>query len=432
MTSESKKQKTVLIQIISEQTLPNLACVKAINPDKIWSLYTKSEKMEKKARIIEAFISKYALCPDCRKYSIQNPSPSIKEVSEIVETLVKEEKKEDEAVRLIVNYTGGRKPMSIGAYYAAQKLGAEAIYTEDGKTISGGENNAPLQVVPAFSIEEMLDAQGYEEHTSETITENRLNIAREIYGLRISNVNSDNEQRFVFYPAEKEKEWGLKLRKWENRQDFMNALTQVENYFQEVIKFSNLRNGLYENALRLCEQENWLVKNNGNYKISSNLIDRNENSFRIYAKLSFANNFLDGGWWEILVAKAFQEQFGEENVLWSLKPQKRPRRCTNMQNSQENHGENEDDVLAVHDNRLYVVSCKAGFYQNKFAETLGQLCSRAKSLGGHQAIPVFAYTHLNNLHPDHRAYGNLLGIRFVGTDDIFDPERFSKCLNQKN
>lgn len=407
MTSESEKRKTVLIQLIGGQALPNVICTKSISPDVVYSIYTN-----KTAETLQNIRNFFELRLQGVEHIPQRPEstfPSIAEMREIIENDIRKEREANPDARIFINYTGGTKQMSIGAFLAGKFADATLIYTDDGRKIVQGENSELTDLPHSeLSLEEILAANGHAVKDRREISPELLELAKEIRNLREREKNSWDlrQNRFSFYPAAQERAWKLK-------KNFFGALKNVENYFKEIIEFSKKNGAVYGKALRLCTSAGWTEKIPGFYKISSELTS-GENPRECYDKLSFANNFLDGGWWEALVADAFGKILGSENVAWSV--------TTSADGI-------EDDILAVDDTRLYVVSCKAGIEKKGFKKEFDKHNSRTKHLGGTMAVPVFAY--YGNLEKDFLQYGESVGIRFISPLDIISPEVLKTKLNLK-
>lgn len=356
----------ILIQLVGAQAQPNVLCLKTIKPNVVINLYTSKTKAT--CGKIRDFSKEYFPQIDCRCIQFKTPEPSVQDTQNLISECI-ESYATNPDNKIIINYTGGTKPMAIGAFLAG-KDNHTLVYFIDAKTLKEGVDFHDCQWSPqALTIEEILNIEGKKiKHESIEYDFNILkDLARECLNIhtqekKFSKQNEKTRLRFSLYPASLERVWDLK-----NKNTFPHSLKyKVIPHFEELMKTANRRGISYEKACELCCKIGWLEHaRSGSCTISPKL--------NTYEKLSNANNFLDGGWWEVIVATALEEILGEEHVRWSVKTQ-------NV----------EDDVLGVFKNRLLVVSCKAGYEQKKFLTELNNLAKRADILGGKNAIPVFA------------------------------------------
>jgi hypothetical protein len=117
----------VMICLVGEQPIPNLLPVRARRPAHVTLLYTSTT--ERHARNLETL-----LAGECSVVPCQVPPYDIQAAASAIEQLVAQQGWQ--AAGLLLNLTGGTKLMGFGAYHAAQRLGARALYLQS----EGGES----------------------------------------------------------------------------------------------------------------------------------------------------------------------------------------------------------------------------------------------------------------------------------------------------
>lgn len=108
---------TVLVNLVGEQPLPNLLPIKLEQPDTV--VLVHSTRTEKVAQRLKRLIS-----GDVSLFSID--AYNIGEGAMRLRTLITDKRWPVEDV--VINLTGGTKPMSLGAFKVALDLGTRAIY----------------------------------------------------------------------------------------------------------------------------------------------------------------------------------------------------------------------------------------------------------------------------------------------------------------
>lgn len=88
----------------------------------------------------------------------------------------------------------------------------------------------------------------------------------------------------------------------------------------------------------------------------------------VISNIHAAQNFFIGGWWEVLVAHAYQRAHPTDEVLWSVE-------TASEQNKVET------DIIATDGCSLCCISCKRGMHK-QVTQELEQHCTRTELLGG--------------------------------------------------
>lgn len=124
---------TALIQLISEQPLPNLLPLLAFHPHKAWHIVT-NERMGAVSQHIAAAAAHLKL--EAHIVSRELPHPTIEGARLLVTRLIQEAR--NAGLAPVVNFTGGLKPMSIGAYLAARDTNTGSIYCDTPRAFDDG------------------------------------------------------------------------------------------------------------------------------------------------------------------------------------------------------------------------------------------------------------------------------------------------------
>ncbi|RMH34895.1 MAG: DUF1887 family protein [Gammaproteobacteria bacterium] len=144
-----------MILLSGEQTAPNLLAARYYAPEKVYILHTDFWKSKLMAERLAMRLE--SMFPETREVAAFQPGKVTETVSELL----------DELPDLVVNITGGTKPMSIGALQAAQRAGKDVIYvrSQGGKTeidtytfSKDGHSRVLVthQVMDAISLEDYL------------------------------------------------------------------------------------------------------------------------------------------------------------------------------------------------------------------------------------------------------------------------------------
>ncbi len=156
-----------LIHLVSDQTLQNILPILALEPDRVLQVMSKdTERFRKPAlntrRAVEVAARRGfrmpAEWPD--PVAVGVDSPSIEQTRKVVAGLLQE------GPKATVNYTGGTKNMSIGAWLAARDASAPTLYCDTPREfVSGGTADLQLPVAlqavaKKLNVEVILASQG--------------------------------------------------------------------------------------------------------------------------------------------------------------------------------------------------------------------------------------------------------------------------------
>ena len=138
--------------------------------------------------------------------------------------------------------------------------------------------------------------------------------------------------------------------------------------------------------------------------------------FKAIQPLQASLAFLAGAWWEVVVADAAGRSGLFRDIRWSANV------------GQKGGADLEEDILAVDGVEIVCISCKRGGVKARLLPQLEELNARARSMGGNftrrflaVCLPLQGRTG-DNL----RQRGKELGIRIIGPGDLTHPDTFAR------
>lgn len=165
--------KTILVSLISEQTIPNILVAVHYKPKVLWFISTDRSEKERKTECIENTLRLRGVLPPFEyiKKNIVNQD-SLTDCMDKIEALIE---KADSEVEYIVNITGGNKVMALAAYEVFREIGQKVVigYMPLGK-------NEFMQIFPRkkpLKIHELKERLNLEEYLMS-------------YGFKIQNKDS--------------------------------------------------------------------------------------------------------------------------------------------------------------------------------------------------------------------------------------------------
>lgn len=344
-----------LIQLVSDQAMPNLLAAMALTPQRIIHLCT-TDMSAASERLRRAY--KAAGLHSEVKLEHLSRMPRMPEVRSRVASVIKEEL----GCRCIVNFTGGTKLMAIGAYVAAMGVKAESIYVDtlegvflDGKTgtdITGlfeDGDKSLSSLMRKLRVDIIAISNGCERVTSGKNWEEFVPITNLLLG------NKDLE--------EKAHEFADKIlrgspHKWKERERW-----NAEKLEEPVNPPGELRAEAV--AVGIFEERG------GKMYVSPDTPLKN---FEETLK------FFQGCWWEVAVASYLNDKGIYRDLRWSANVGARGSGGTDM----------EEDILAVDGANLLYVSCKRGGRGDALSRTLEEVAASARRIGGSHSEKIVA------------------------------------------
>ncbi len=375
LDDEGTNVSRTLIQIISEETMPNLLAAMAIKPERIIHLRTSSMVAASKA-----LKRAYAwVCPETVVTFVGiGDSPGMVETNEVVLRTIAG------CENPVVNITGGTKLMSIGAYAAVSRRKVPSVYvdTASGMFVDGlsGGDFASLfpdgteiaRVGCQLTVDAVATANGVERVSDGKRWDGYAALAdfllrdpaaeQKCHKAVIDRVNGeprDFSQAQAYF--KKQYERPLKI------PDPVGALGARAGLLEK-------RNGGY------CPASSWLKKllgfNLNGGKFPGHML------FEAIGEARWPFSFFNGNWWEIAVMRYLAEQSRYRDLRWSVDAGSRGGASTDM----------EEDILGIDGVNLLYVSCKRGGERAKLSRVLEDVNSSAKRIGGkfaHKMLAVY-------------------------------------------
>jgi len=410
-----------LIQLVSEQTMQNLLPILRLHPSNLIHFATpktisRSEHIAEAAR--QAGINVKLNSP------LLSKMPVIRETFNAVKMAIQACRKEKHEP--LVNFTGGTKMMSIGAFAAALDQKARSIYVDtedeqfiDGQTADGCADlfDSDFSFTPfrnSLTVNIIAAAQGRQRVTGGKNWQSYLPLAEHIFN------NSQEEQ--VCHNAI----FGLdglfalfKGREPRKPSEWLQLLGKPINVSPEVANLA-LDCGLLEtgenNTVNLpsvtAEELKRLTQ-------ESNIPNFLPALYRAIAPLQQACNLLTGGWWEIIIIDAASRSGLFRDLRWSASVGERS-----------GGPDFEEDILGVAGVKTLYISCKRGGVKSGLLTLLDDINARAKGIGGNFTLRFLAvYLPFGkNLHQNLGKRAKELGIKILTPNNLFQSAAFANPM----
>lgn len=361
-----------LVQLVSDQTMQNLLPAMALRPERIVHLCTP--RMQS---VSEALVRAYkAAGVETEVHSVPlGEMPGLQDTAAALRGVFQDFKSP------IVNFTGGTKLMSIGAYATASVAKVPSLYVDttsgcfvDGETAPGLSELLPDgslrldSVMRRLSVSTIAIANGVERVTGGVPWSDLVPVARLL-------VADSRLEETCFRTALK---WTETLPRDfnERRKWFKIVYSAPLSGLPDPVRNAAVSGGLFE-------KRNGLVFPRDKYANRLFGLPANARPWEIMPALdeaAFPLMFLQGPWWEVAVADYFARLGNCRDVRWSVHAGSRGSGSTDM----------EEDVLAVSGANLLYVSCKRGGQREKLSRFLEETESSARRLGGSFARKTFA------------------------------------------
>ena len=311
--------KTILISLVSDQTIPNILAIHHFMPDEL--LFISTTAMEKKNKVPDTLKALDRLCLEYKSNSILVQEDSILDCHKKIGNWIEER----EDAEFVVNLTGGTKIMSIAAYEFFKDYSSKMIYIPISKNefivpFPKKRPREPVKLDLRLSVIEYLTA----------------------YGLTVVNESHLDCKRKEAIKRKELSEWIA---------------------------------GNYDNLKNLLKWLCGILRNHRKEKqfiLKDNFFDASNEEKQLLSKLGFAYdkgsvlkklnkseiNYLTGGWLEEFCFVKVSELVGHGIDDAVIGPQIKNRLGTN----------NEFDIMFTRDNALYSIECKS-LEQNKDKKT---------------------------------------------------------------
>ncbi len=371
----------ILINLFSEQTIPNLIPILQLRPDKVIALAT--DKFAYQSEIFEQITKVPHELHQFDAYEFQNDIA-------IINKLIRQADPLDE---IFINFTGGTKIMSMAAVLGgiAKRMGnisliyvdtmnekiIKLMMTDDGLKI----DSKPITVVIPFP--------------------NYIALSQDIVAFSIEKQTPEEIERI---PLSEELAYNKSLT------GFFDGNIQREMCVAENKKV----------PLKLVFQGKWGVKGEAAWDLTSlSFIIPNGESFRY--NHSDGGRYFSGQWLEefvfnrLLKSKTFD--FVSRNVVLSLRSES-IRRLSEKRRKSPFTDKNELDVVAIAGKRAAIIECKAG---NVLQDHIYKLASLRDYLLGTFGVAILVCRFTPGPHIIEKC--NDLGIKVISASDLEEVEK---------
>ncbi|MEI8045215.1 MAG: DUF1887 family CARF protein [Verrucomicrobiota bacterium] len=404
-----------LIQLISEQTMQNLVPLLALKPARVVHLATP-RTAGRSAQIVEA--ARQAQVSTELESIRLSEMPSIPETSRAVLRVVEAAREAHQTP--VINFTGGTKLMSIGAYEAAMREQVTSLYVDtDHQQFLDGHSGPKLNSVLGddFSFTPFQNA----------LTVNAIAVAngrQRVTGGRDWQPFLPLASHFLQSGGDEGAAWqalhgpgGLCPGGREPRRagDWLPLLDRPVLLPPRVGELALAAGLLRADGAKLLLPDGTRAKLE---ELACAERPALPDYFAAIGPLQFTLAFLSGGWWEVAVADAAQRSGQFRDLRWSV-------------NAGERQGgpDREDDIVGVDGVQVAYFSCKRGGQKSRLVPLLDELDNRARSIGGHftrrfLAVyqPPFGQTAANL----HKRARELNGIQIITPRDLDNPDTFAR------
>ncbi len=396
-------QPVGLIQLVSEEAMPSLLPILAFKPDRV--IHIVSDSFEQHSRYIMRAADSVgaAPSPDCYRMVVLGDMPTMAEMNRAVSEGIAVLR--SEGLQPVLNFTGGTKLMSIGAFQAAYKEGAISLYVDgqnrcflDGGTGPGLTNllSSGLSLdalAPLLSVQLILEAYGYEKKSKSRKVEALTPLAKYL-------LNNPNEEELAFQAMAGKGGAFAKINRSRNLKIWKEAdkiLFQLPEKLAEVAKMA---------GMIACDGDKVKLR-----------AECAESDPYFYAKsLQSRYQFFEGGWWEVAVADAVMQcgAFADINL--------------NIHIARGGDSPMEEDVLAVQGLQLAYFSCKRKNAE-KLMRHLEEVDASARHLGGKFAHKYLAVCHLPEaMRSNLQKRAKQLQIKLLEPMDVADGAALLKAV----
>ena len=385
-----------LIQLISEETMQNLLPVLALRPARLVHLVTA--KVSERSAPIAAAARASEIHADPETVPLSE-MPSSRETFAAVRDAIREVKASGGLP--VVNFTGGTKLMSIGAFSAAlqEKIPSLYVDTEHGHFIDG------------------MTGDGIGGLLGGDLTFQALGSALSVDSVALANGCPH---------VTKGKDWS----KYIGLAEYFLTHREQERQCHEVLYGPN---GLFPNGREPKKKKDWeaaankplaLPQRAGDLGVSAGLLCGDDQGRFMLPNTGdvelwrFAVSFFTGAWWEVAVMRAANDASIFSDLRWSA----------NF-GAQSGSGKLEEDIVGLDGVQIAYISCKRSASGNRPLPLLEEIESRARRIGGKYARKFLAiYLPIEpSLKERVGQRADELQIRVLCGDEISRPASFARA-----
>jgi hypothetical protein len=394
---------TGLIQIVSEEAMPSLLPVLAFKPN--WVIHIVTSSFEHQSRQIMRAADSVGAAPppNCYEEIVFKDMPSMAEIHQAVTNAIKA--CQQKHLQPVLNFTGGTKLMSIGAFQAAQKEGVTSFYVDGehrrfldgasgpavGDFLKTGLSLDPLAA--QLSVQMILVAHGCEwQSRSQKVNAPLVALARHL----------------LLNPVEEEAAFRAMAGKGGALAKFKAIRSAAGWRDAEKVKFD-----LPEPLAKVAEAAEMIIRDGSQARLRGCPHSKKEHGLCLQKQYQF----FEGTWWELAVAEAIRQCGAFVDVQ------------SNISIAKGGKSPLEEDVLAVQGLQLAYFSCKRG-NAGKLHRHLEEVEASARRLGGKFARKYLAVCHLpGDMRGDLQKRAAQLHIKILEPCDLKDDASLLQAAN---
>lgn len=407
-----------LVQLISEQTMPNLLAMIRLRPDQVVHLFTDRTKSQSHA--LKRAANALGLHP-AWQFCHMSEMPSIRETHDTICRIHEQNVAKEENAITVIHFTGGTKLMSIGAYAAASAKRCPSLYVDtftqkfmDGQTSPImqtllGEDHHFHSIYDQLHVEILGMANGIDRITAGKDWRTMVPLAKFLFHDDHAEIATHQAIHGVGGLCENGREPRDPIG-WLRLIDA--PITLPPNVASLAVSTGLMRPGPLPGSVLLPDSSSEELQYLADHRVD----DYHARYFQAVAPLQHAIAFLTGAWWEIIVCEAAQQSGYVTDIRWSCLV------------GNEKGLETETDVLGMDGVELLYISCKRGGDKSRLLPLLEETKGRATTIGGsfNRRFLAILNPPRGKNHRDliHKAKAH--GIRLITRDNVLDPEVFSK------
>jgi hypothetical protein len=365
--------KTLLVTLISDQTIPNVQFIKEKKNENTWYLFVSTQKMEDKG--VKMWITNVCEIAEDKTFTLVVDQFSLNDIEQKLNEL-----NYDEYDRLIVNVTGGTKIMSHAVTEFFKEFAAEIFY------LTGIENTI-LQVHPKtkqsvksltnqINLDEYIQSHGFE-----------------MKGGKLSGISFGYTKQFLDLFLSHENSYLSILSR-------LRDLRQDGKKRYDIINTEGLSDFLNEIKFPLSD-----------------------NNYITIARPEI--KYLTGEWFEEYIYYRLKQELNipENDIKTGIILTK-------------NNTTNEFDVVFLYNGSLYTIECKTSIMDEKtnlMIETIYKATALQKNLGLYSKSSIFTLSsrETKDVREAHLDRGKLFNIDVFCREDITSAETIAQLLKIK-
>jgi hypothetical protein len=320
----------------------------------------------------------------------------------------------------VVNFTGGTKLMSIGAYAAALQLKVPSLYvdTQDSCFVDGNTSARMSEFLDAdwsftpirnqLQIHIVAIANGIQRVTGGKPWKPMLPLATYM----LDNQTEEQAAHDALHGASGLFPHGREPRTPHDWLSLIDTPFKLPGTIAVLAAEAGLVRPTGRSEVMLVDG----ARNELQFLVATHVNDFNTRYFKAIGPIQQTISFLTGGWWEVIVAHSMCESGLVRDLRWSVQVGDR-------------YGADvEEDIVALDGVELVHVSCKRGGAKARLLPQLEEIRARASTLGG-----TFNRRFLAVLNPpagkveaNLRQRAKELGVRLITRHSVYQPGAFAR------